>query len=156
MTKPLIWAAMDTLFALDPATGALRWHKKLASKVTRIFTVGERLFALSTHGVTCLEESTGKHLGTVALEFAPSAGLPVGDSLVVAGVHGAACLGPDGSIRWAAKHGFKKGLSMKQLMICEDSAGQELWRESVGSVSRYDNPGLLYEGAAAQPDLDSM
>lgn len=155
MTKPLIWAAKDTLFALDPAAGTLRWRVTVG-QITRLFSVGERLFVLNEQGVTCLEEATGAHVGTVRLEFMPSAGLPIGDTLVVAGTKGAACLGSDGSLLWSAKHEFQKGFSMKQLFVCQSSTGQELWREEVGSISRYDNPGLLYDGSASQPDIDSQ
>ena len=153
--SPLIWATKQAIFAVDPESGALRWRADI-SELSRLFRLGERLFVLTTAGVSCIDIKSGKPLGAVPLEFQPTAGLATPNRLFVAGPDGAAAVTETGAILWSAKQEFEKGFTTKKSYVCKGHDGTELWKQPVVGSSRYDNPGLLLEEQIAQPDLDSQ
>jgi hypothetical protein len=153
MSEPLLWASKSALFAVDPATGALRWRLD-TGRVMRMFPVGSRLFVLTEDGVLCLDKASGARLGQVTLPFVPTAGIASDTQLFVAGTHGAACFAGDGALLWCAKHEHGEGLSLQSHFVCRDSRGAEQWREAVEATSRFANPGLVWSTLVAQPDLD--
>ena len=154
-SEPLIWATRNTIFAVEPETGALRWRFDIG-KLKRLFRLGSRLFVLTVDGVTCLDLDNGRMIGALHLPFVPTSGIASGNRLYVAGPDGAAALTDQGGVLWSATQEHATGVSLKQHYICTNHAGQELWRYDVVSAGRYDNPGLVYGNQVAQPDLDSQ
>ncbi len=153
---PLIWSAKSDLFALDPATGELKWKTSLPGHIQRLVRLANRLYVLDVHGLTCFDIETGQRYGAIPLEFVPSAVIATGDRLFLAGPEGAAAVSVDGSVIWSAKQEFAKGFTISQNVICTGGDGQELWTEKVSGSSRYDNPGMLFADQVAQPDIDSQ
>ena len=151
---PLIWATRSAVFAIEPSSGQLRWSCPV-DHTQRIFLAGERLFAATRTGVTCIAMETGQIIGVAPLEFVPTAGIAAGQHLFLAGPAGAAGLTADGEVMWSIKQEIEKGFSMKQHLVCSAHGGAELWRRETAGSSRFDNPGLLLGERVAQPDLDS-
>ncbi|MBI5538353.1 MAG: PQQ-binding-like beta-propeller repeat protein [Deltaproteobacteria bacterium] len=151
---PLLWATKRTIFAIEPATGALRWRRDI-SDLRRLFRVGSRVYVLTVSGVTCLDINSGQPIGEVALGFVPTAGIVAGDRLFVAGPDGAAALHEDGTLLWRAKREFGKGLTLQEFFRCQGRNGADLWAEPTVAAGTFSFPGLLFEDQVAQPDLDS-
>jgi outer membrane protein assembly factor BamB len=152
---PLIVALRSQLLAVDPDTGAKRWHQKLPGGVTRLFKLETSVFVAQDRALRWFDIDTGEPLGTLDLGFAASAGIASGNRLFLAGDRIVACITAQGAIVWNAQvEGVQTvrifGEDPLPILICRDAEGRELWRFE---VEGYNRPALLLGEIVAQPDL---
>jgi outer membrane protein assembly factor BamB len=150
--EPLIWTTKQAVFALNPATGALRWRANLP-RLHRLFRLGSRLFALTIEGVISLDMSSGERLGQTELAFVPTIGIVTPSHLFVASSDGAAALSPTGAVLWSINQEQATSESPRQFYACQGRDGYQLWREEASGDDG--SPGLLLGERVAPPESDS-
>lgn len=148
-----------TLLAIDPATGTLRWERRLDLQLQRLL-LAERLVAFAAYGGTSgsivymFDRTTGADRAQIEVGFHVSTAIRHGELLLFAGVRGILALRTDGSIAWRVRDEVVKSSAWSgdtYDLVARDAAGTERWRLLQRSMNH--ESALAIDDQVAQPDF---